>query len=185
MALQEYADYPDLVAYGFEPGPKDEDLFRLLIPRASRIIDRLCGVAGGYFTLAGLAATVRSVAGSGTRFLRLPPYVAGSITTVVLDPVATLPSYVEKDGYLVAGRNEVWDEDYEVNITARWGFEAIPEDIREATIELSLAIWRQRDSGFARVSTEVNGASVVNPPIPDRTKKICEAWRANISTVFT
>lgn len=179
-----YAEKQDCLYYGFQPGPQDEDFFNTVLPRASRIVDELCGVDNDYFAAAGASPTERRFDGTGTRYLKIPPYVAGSITSLTYDSGAAPPSYAAVDGLLRANRGEYWRFNDEVIISARWGFSAIPEEIKEATIEIAIAIWRGRDTGFARVTAEVNGSSIVTPAIPDRAKLICQKWEEKTSFIF-
>jgi hypothetical protein len=73
-----------------------------VIERASRFFDHLCGVEDEFFEPAGMTATTKIVYGDGGPYLRLPPYVAGTLNTTLDVPDGyTVPSFVERDGYLV------------------------------------------------------------------------------------
>lgn len=69
-----------------------------------------------------------------------------------------------------------WPEGVKVTVTAKWGWDAIPDDIKEATLETIIAIWRGRDQAFARVvNLETNLA--VTQAIPERARLIADRYR--------
>lgn len=71
-----------------------------------------------------------------------------------------------------------WPDGIKVTVTAKWGWDAVPEDVKEATIETVIAIWRGRDAGFAR-AVGVEGAGVViGEALPQRAREVAERYRA-------
>lgn len=188
MPAPAYATAQQMQDYSFLPTPEDEALFSDVLLRASRMIDQACQLAPGYFAVAGTGATAKTLRGSGLSMLRLPAYVPGSITAVTLDDAdetAITEPYVERDGYLVFLPNSwrvttIWSEYQAYKVTARWGFEAVPDEIVEATIELAVAIWRQKDGAFLRVVADVNSGAtgISGQAMPERVKMICNNWRA-------
>lgn len=137
-----------------QPTPWTDDVLTKLIERASRLFDIECGVAEGFFEAATGSATERAIYGDGTNFLRLPPYVAGTLSTALGYP----PSYselefVEHGGYLVrtvdgvlnAGPYNGWYESVPIRVTAKWGFAATPAEVKHAVIKLVIHICRTVD----------------------------------------
>lgn len=127
-----------------------------LIEQASRVFDLECGANPGHFEPAGVTATARTFYGDGTGFLRLDPYVAGTLSATVTMPDGyTVPEYVEGTGYLIRSSSTVlvdtryvadpWPAGVPVTVTARWGYTATPADVKMAVIECVLNLWRETD----------------------------------------
>jgi hypothetical protein len=129
-----------------------------LLTRASRFFDLLCGVAAGYFEAAAGSVSSRTFYGDGSHFLKLDRYVAGSLnTTITLPDGYTAPEFVERDGYLVLSSNGLllhpqaygcrsgWWAGVPIIISANWGYDATPEDVKLAVIELAVNLWRELD----------------------------------------
>lgn len=80
-----YATFASVTSLGFEVDAGEQTKFdSLLLPAASRLIDRACEVADGFFEAAAGLASARTFYGDGTDFLLLPPFVGGSVSGVVL-----------------------------------------------------------------------------------------------------
>lgn len=188
----EYCTTEELKQYATRTGRGDDDLHESIIPRASRIIDDLCHVKAGYFGVADQRCKTGVLFGSGTRSLRMPPYICGSIQYAEYDGDcdAIFPDYVEfadEAGvqWLKAKAGEYFAADATIEITARWGWACVPDDIVEATIELAMAMWRQKDAAFLRVQADINGAGGVSgAAVPERVKQICEHWKRKRALVF-
>lgn len=129
-----------------------------LIEMASRYFDLLCSVAPGYFEAAGATATARTFYGNGTNFLRLDRYVPGSLNATLAYPSGyTALDYAERDGYLVitdstgvlSSRSLTfcngWYCGVPIVVTAKWGFEATPADVKLAVIEMGANLWSELD----------------------------------------
>lgn len=159
-----------------------------LILRASRMFDLTCGVAPEYFEARedGIA-TALTLYGSGGNFLKLPPYVAGS-----LDPTVTFPSgyttleFVERNGYLVRAENGIfanglispvpWYYGVPITVTAKWGYEATPEDVKQAVIELVINLWRETDPAHAQLRSIEGGP--IREKVPPRVGDVARRYRA-------
>lgn len=80
-----YATFANVKALGFELDSTEQTKFdSLLLPAASRLIDRACEVADGFFDKAGEDAEERTFYGDGTDYLLLPPFVGASVAEVAL-----------------------------------------------------------------------------------------------------
>lgn len=165
-----------------------------LIERASRIFDQLSGVEPEYFEPAGVSATARTFYGDGTYFLKLDPYVAGSLNATITVPSQyTAPDFIERDGYLQItssdgiplsrsyfGSVEGWWMNVPITVTARWGYDATPEDVKYAVIELSINLWRETDPANVKlVSLE---GQPLREKYPPRVKLIADKYRAKGAT---
>jgi len=89
---------------------------------------------------------------------------------------------VQRGEYLVTREGECWRGF--VIVTARFGFEQTPAEIVEATLEIAIAIWRGRDSAYARVVADANGGQTVTQAIPDRAKLIVAEWKRKQPVAF-
>lgn len=184
-----YCTTEQLKQYAQRTGRGDDELHESVIPRASRIIDRLCELPDGHFAQASERCSVFTVRGSGTRLLRLPPYVRGSIDYVEYAGLNQLtPNYAEvadaSGVQWLEATSGCWTE-CPIEITARWGWHCTPDEIVEAAIELAMMIWRQKDAAFLRVQADFNGAGGVSgAAIPERVKAICDKWKRKREVVI-
>lgn len=163
-------------------GDSQDTYYESLIARASRMIDLACGVAVGYFGKAESTASALDVYGSGLGLLHLPPYVAGSLTSVVAPDGYTLPSYIERDRYLVItdasgviDSTSTWYQGAKITVTAKWGFEEVPDDIKQATLELAIALRLETDGVFMKLADSEHRPA--REELPPRVKMICDRRR--------
>lgn len=199
-----YATEDDLRQMAFQPSPSDPVRWADLIPRMSRVVDLACNVEVGYFAAADEAVSVRTYESSGTKRLLVDPYVRGSIVSVeYADSDSFTPDYIEQTdrngNYWLIGQSDLssswvvrywpdkrlWEPGLEIEISARWGFVEVPADIVEATCELVIAAWRQRDAAFLRVIADVNTGigGVSGQALPERVKLICSERKRAVPPV--
>lgn len=136
----------------------DEELDDL-IEKASRYFDLLCGKPPSYFEAAGSTPSNRTFYGDGTYFLKIDRYVPGSLNPALTLPSGyTTPDFAERNGHLqITASNgerlsrasslgfEGWWAGVPITLSAKWGFEATPEDVKLAVIELIVNLWRETD----------------------------------------
>jgi hypothetical protein len=159
-----------------------------LIKRASRMIDLACGVSPGYFEAADsdAVATSQTIYGSGGQWLRLPPYVPGSITSVTFPDGYTALEYIERDGYLVRKTADGfvasqwiypsgWYDGIPIAVTAKWGYEETPDDVKHAVIEMVINLWRETDPATVKM-TNIEG-QVIRESLPPRVKEVVKRYR--------
>lgn len=189
--MQPYATEEQLKLYAFQMGKADGIRHEEVLPRASEIIDLNCGLGRGFFAPAGRTLTTKSFCTSTSKRLRLAPYIPESIDYAEYSTIDALtPSFSEivdsnETPWLIANSGECWIPDEIVEISALWGWRETPSEIVEATLELAIAIWRGRDTAYARVVADVNGGgNTVFGALPDRVKLICEKWRRRREVVF-
>jgi len=203
--MADYVTTAEVRAYGYQSLASDDAILAPIITRASRLFDTETRRAVNYFAKgdAGQVASARKFWGRGTDYLKLDPYLTGTITTVTMPAGYTVPTYLEANHnarpelnmpgefYLIRtyGDNEErsfshinrysggWPESVRVTITAKWGWDAVPDDVKEAVAETVINIWRTRDMAFAR-AVGVEGVAVINDPLPPRARMIADQYKA-------
>jgi len=191
--MSEYITMDDVRLYGYQ---FDEDaqgpVYQKIIPRASAIFEDLCRVNAGYFNKAGDIATERTIYGSGTSYLTLPPHV-GEIAITVPENY-TMPTYAEVDNTLwltdstgvryPAGSTPTWWRGVAITVVGRWGFPEIPDDVKEAVVELAVSMFRSKDTSFMK-SIDLENQTALTMEIPLRTKLIASKYRGGrVSAAF-
>lgn len=171
--------------------PADDAFVETLIERASRLFDNEVGVTDSYFEEAGVSASNLTVYGNGGNFLRLPPYVAGSLASLTYpDGYEALP-YVERDGYLMrtdsngvllSEVNSPWYSGTPIILSARWGFAATPADVKQEIIEWVINIWRETDPAGLKL-VNLDGVPL-REDIPPRVREVIRMWRVKTNPVF-
>lgn len=169
-----------------------------LIEQASRMFDLECGVPERYFNPVEIPiATTQTIYGDGTNYLRLPPYVPGSLdSTITLPDGYTTPTYTEIDGHLVINSGGVlhpfnrfhnclwagWQSGVAVTISAIWGYRETPADVKLAVIELVINLHRETDP------TNVKLVNLEGQPlrekIPPRVFEIAKKYRFKTGVAF-
>jgi len=114
---------------------------------------------------ADIVPTARVFYGDGTNFLRLDPYVPGTLSgTIVMPDGYTAPEFtvmgqylaLSADGLLVSERPWLslggWLRGVPVTATAIWGYESTPADVKQAVIELVIELARSSDPAFLKIT---------------------------------
>lgn len=172
-----------------------------LIEQGSRMFDLVCGVTPAYFEAASgspPAASDQTIYGQGTSYLKLPPYVPGSLNTTITVPTGyTAPTFIEKDGYLIITDSNGltpngpwryplytvgWWEGVPVTVSAIWGFEAVPADVKLAVIELIINLVRETDPPTVKL-TDIEGQPL-REKLPPRVAEIAKRYRPKIGAAF-
>lgn len=175
-----------------------EDELTALIEQASRFFDLECNVEPGYFEPAGDTATSKTVYGNGTNYLRLPPYVPGSLnTSITLPDGYTVPSFTEQNGFLVITTSSGvlppfqhfhnclwsgWPSGVGVTVSARWGFVATPADVKMAVIELVINLERETDPAGLRLK-DLEGQPL-REKMPPRALEVAKKYRLSAGVAF-
>jgi hypothetical protein len=143
----------------------NDDVFDVLVEAVSRMFDRECEVPDGFFNAApDSGVTLKSYIANGTKYLQLSPYIPGTITIIDVDgddryeAVTSDREYQEKEGFLIFD-SEICSG-IPIDVTARYGFAAIPADVQQACIEQALMMWRRKDLTFADISGVATAAVV-------------------------
>lgn len=162
--MGQYATAVQFRQFAFQSSAGDDAKYDALLIRASRLFDRAVEVEDDHFAAAAQNPSVRTFYGDGSTYLRLDPYVPGSLTTVTMPTGYEVPDRVElgRDGsfYLVRTFNEDgtlyndqrwilsrpgWFPGVPVTVTARWGYAAIPDDVVQAVLAKAIQLWRTND----------------------------------------
>ena len=139
----------------------EEDAFLLnRITSASRAIEDYLDVAEGYF-FPPPEATTRKVLGRGASYLSLPAPLFGEVTITAPEGY-TVPNFditdelrlITLDSGGVPSLYITWGEVY-YTITGFWGYEAIPAQIVEATLQLAEFFYRSRDKALSGTITSM------------------------------
>lgn len=69
-----------------------------------------------------------------------------------------------------------WPNGICVTITGKWGWPAVPEDVKEAVLETAVAIFRGKDQAFARV-VNLETSTTISDALPPRAKLIADRYR--------
>lgn len=181
-----YATFDDLMRDGFRLDGREGLRFEDILEAASRIVDDACEVEADYFAPAGDQVTLRTFAGTGTRRLLLPPHVPCSIRYVGFDDGSLAPDYSESGEWLVAAPGNCWPDGWIVEVEARWGFAAVPADIRKATVQVAIMLAREDDPAYGRAVTSADGGATIvrGRAVPPTAQMICEKWKRKNELVF-
>ena len=140
------------------------------------------------------AASTRIITAYGGHVLPIPPHLAGSVTEVEYE-AGTNPTtwtaiadewYEQGDGSLY--RPYGWGIPYRrplairYQVTARWGYGPVPDEIEQVTLELAVNMWRSKDKGGFTdvVGVEGRGSIRAVAHLTSGQKAVLEAWAAPI-----
>lgn len=154
-----YATAEQLRAYlpQISASSTDEALITDVLARASAIIDTYVG-----WSFADATTEARVIYGSGTAYLSLAPYVAGSVTAVAADGSPLDAALWRESARSVLRRDGgTWDPHTPYTVTATYGYSAVPADIVEACLEIAARLWQARSAGFSDVIGVQDGAGPV------------------------
>ena len=131
----------------------DQMVWQTLAAATSRLFDRAAEVADGFFAVQQGAAIEKTFISNGTKYVRLSPYLPGTIELVQWsgsnsETEINESDYYEKDGFLIFGdyyfTRLYLDPLSKIKVTAKFGFAAIPADVTQAVIEQALMLWRRK-----------------------------------------
>lgn len=162
-----------------------DSVLESLIVRASRMFDLCVGCVPGYFEAREEGdATELTFYGDGTNFLRLPPYVPGSLESAGFPDGYTAQTYTERDGYLVRTDSSGlffssfvagWYAGVPITLTAQWGYETTPDDVKAAIIELVINLFRETDPAHIKL-VGIEGQPL-RETMPPRVKETAKRYR--------
>ncbi|HEV2862851.1 MAG TPA: hypothetical protein VGX48_17680 [Pyrinomonadaceae bacterium] len=157
-----------------------------IITRVSRRIDSYVtdGRAVDFFAPAGAASDL-VVYGDGISTLTLPEFVPGSVEKVTGLHGVEITDYVERGTGIqltdTAGslaRGAYFGEGIAYTVKAKWGFGAIPGDINEAALQLTVRTYRSSDEAFSGVIGGVRqDGSIIERSLPAAVKEILDVHR--------
>jgi hypothetical protein len=139
------------------------------------------------FTEAGpdAVATEKVIYGSGGVLVALPPYV-GTIVSVTVPSSYSLPTFVEETGFLRITTTQgeiqepgfnyslVWGIGVPYTVKAIWGYDKVPENVKQATVEILMSMWREKDPAFTKaVALDTSKPET----IPERVRTVARSFR--------
>lgn len=97
----DYATLEDAREYGYQSTEADDPILGKAITRASRIFDKVVGVADGYFAAgdSGQSESARRFDGDGTNYLQVDPYLSAATPTVALSLGLDSPTFLQSNPY--------------------------------------------------------------------------------------
>lgn len=174
-----------------------------ILDRMSALLD--LELAKHDITFGTATVATRTVYGDGTDYLKVPAFIAGTVTGVTTISGYTVPTYVEREGLLIAtdstGRlrsvytapwyhdrdSDVWTaygwvKGVPYTVTATYGYAAMPAAVthvlREANLELAVRTWRAKDAGFSDViGVEGAGEITIDRSYPLLVNKVLAALK--------
>lgn len=185
-----YVNQDDIRPYAFQYDENDLALWDKMSIRASRIFDIMCYVPAEYFFPSAdpVVASAKVFYGTGSVFLPIQTY-HDDIVSVTMPSSYTVPSYIAANGCLRTTNSDgivfeamqygrtFWPRGVPVTITAKWGFDKVPEDVKEAVLELLMAMWRSKDQAFLKAVNLENNTVIVKD-MPDRTKMVAAFYQS-------
>ena len=163
----------------------EKDAIAAVLAAASTFVDNSTGRGDGAFAVSPDDPTTRRFRGDGTRILRIPTHIRG---TVAVENVP-LAAWYESDinGWLYkydTGQMEsfvpnfdgypVWTKGGLYNVAARWGFAAIPADIVEAVSQITMRWWETQKGTFGQITPS---GFVIERDVPLAAQSIIENYR--------
>lgn len=136
---------------------------------------------------ADVVATNKTIYGNGLNYLKLPPYVPGTLNATLTYPAGyTAITFIESGGYLVQTSTDGvrapflnyssgWYGGAPITASAIWGWEETPEDVKLAVIELVINLWREVDPVNAKLVNLDGG--LLREKLPPRVKEIARRYR--------
>ena len=199
-AADDYADEASLRSYLKNLVPEnstDWQVLQSLVTRYSRLLDTACGVEDGFLDTAVETASIRIFNVSvESRLLKLPPHVFGSVEQVAMNGVEVDLTAIRdsRDGLWLApssryhgcvcrgGRCDAAAIVYpvggwfgEVQVSARWGFDEIRQDVTEAVLSTVAQAYRRRDPALTQALSLSGGQSFIYEQRTVAWKTVVEA----------
>lgn len=160
----EYITLEELLAALRKPSATEQETAELNTIReaVSRAVEDYLDVEEGYYIPPPEEPTTIRVYGDGASFITLPSPVFGEVT-ITAPAGYSLPNFDIEDGKLYTLTEEgqkspyiTWGAGVPFDITGRWGYEAIPPQLKEAVIEICVGTYRERpENGFQGIVTDV------------------------------
>lgn len=201
--MADYVTNDQLTAFAHEfAALEDANAVETLITAASRLFDNLCEVNEDFFSVASGTFADRTFVGDGTAYLKIDPYISLADNPVAINEgtideadflTENVPDYSEQNGMLVVlaktqyqrfgltgiGRFEGWPDGKQIEVTANWGFSAVPADVQMAVVHIAIHTWRTADPAFAQISNADNTVSVRT--VPRVAEVVIEKYREKYS----
>lgn len=155
-----------------------------VLAAASSFVDLETKRGSGFFAVSPADPTTRRFRGDGTRILRIPAHVKGSVTVESIPLSALYES--EQNGWLYkydTGQIEsfmpqfdgypVWTKGALYNVAARWGFAVIPPEIVEAVSQITMRWWQTQKGTLGQITPT---GFVIERDVPVSARTILNSW---------
>lgn len=192
------AEVREQAAQGTTTATLDDDRLDALIEQASRYFDIAAGVEPEYFEPVAEGyqsqALERVFYGDGTHYLRVDPFIEGTLSAADYPVDYTVPDYRAVGQYLVRSSSDGllparnvryldgWGEGVPVTVTAVWGYSATPADVKMAVIEMVLNLFRSTDPAEQNI-TDLE-RQPLRQALPPRAQRVADHYRLNRSPAF-
>lgn len=146
VKIEQFTDYiPALLERGEETKSLEAALF-LAISDASRLFETDAGLSEDYFSIAPEEAIEKYFYGSGTSYLRLPPFLDLEYVHDFYDEVIEAEQYQIGTFFIksLSPRNcgtFYWRKNLFYKIKARWGFTCVPANVQAAVKAMALLMF--------------------------------------------
>jgi len=186
-----YADLDDLIADLMPEATTQAeiDAIERVIAGASAFVDRYCRRPAGYFLPASNTASARKFRGEGRRALRIPAHVRGSVSVTGIEDSTWYESEDLGWLYFVADfapessdalenfdSYRIWQRGKLYEVTAKWGYEATPDDIAEAVRQIVVRWYKTARGAFGADQINPTGF-VVERDVPASARVILDTYR--------
>jgi hypothetical protein len=177
-----YISTLQLMSGASAPEASDEQIWTDYAVGASRLFDRLCEVEAGFFNQAqpyvdenNDGTSEKIFYGNDIDMLQLPPYVGAiEAENILIDDEEIEDDFRLVNGFLINREND-FDVDSVIKITARWGFASVPADVQMIVRELAVYCWRAKDPHFSRIS-DTGIYEDLSPLVKNTIKKFREKY---------
>jgi hypothetical protein len=170
----------------YKPGNAEQTAaLAAMITAASRWVDRYTGRPTDWFAPAAVEPTTRRFRGDGRNVLRVPRHVG---TPAITNPAVSASSvYQDSNGWIRYNDQFADGSDYFGSVdepffrygqiyivSARWGFESTPDEIKLATALIAGKIW---DLGRGIIGQVTPTGFVIERDMPPAAKTILDTWK--------
>lgn len=157
-----------------------------MLEAASRAVDDYLGVKPGYFS-PPLAPSVKQITGRGASYLSLPAPLFGAVTITAPSGYVVPDFDITDDLRLITldssgnpSPYEIWERVY-YSISGSWGYEELPPQIREATLQLLIHFYRGRDKALGGTITDMRSdEQFPERDYPRQTRRILDEFKRNL-----
>lgn len=181
-----YVDLESFLAAKLPAVKKDEEKAAIsaVLAAASSFVDRETLRGSGFFAVSPNEPTTRRFRGDGTRILRIPAHIKGSVSVENVPLAAWYESDVNQwlykydtgqiepfvpsyDGY------PVWTRGGLYNVAARWGFAETPAEIVECVSMIALRWWQSQQGTLGQITPT---GFVIERDVPPAARAILDSW---------
>lgn len=152
--MADYCTTAEIKAQAEAPEASADAVFDALATSVSRMFDQMSEVPTDFFAVTDDTLKTLDFYIEKSQYCRVVPPILSDLTSVeVADTAIAATAYYQEGQFIVL--SEVKESRTKISVEAKFGFSAIPADIKQACIEQAILMWRRRDLNF----TEIAGVS--------------------------